>query len=107
MSETQQQRTFLVDAADYREVLRHVDERYIKDAFIGIWPSRDDFGCHLLHDGRAEDRLAQLPGWLQPYVRLDGAALVADLERNGLYVTADISRGVCVFDGPVMHNMQK
>ncbi len=40
------QETFLVDAADYRGVLQHVDEARIKDAFIGIWPSRDDFGQH-------------------------------------------------------------
>lgn len=103
MSETQQ-RTFLVEAADYCEVLRKVDECSIQEAFIGLWPSRDAFGLHLLSDGSAEARLDTLPLWLRPYIRLDGAALAGDLEREGLYVLADVSRGVCVFDGPTVHN---
>jgi hypothetical protein len=107
MHENNKRATFLVDAADYRGVLQHVDEAHIKDAFIGIWPSRDDFGRHLLDDGDATARLETLPLWLKPYVRLDGAALVADLERDGLYVLADITQGVCVFDGPTVHNAQK
>ncbi len=107
MHENNKQETFLVDAADYRGVLQHVDEARIKDAFIGIWPSRDDFGQHLLRDGSAAARLEALPLWLKPYVRLDGAALVGDLERDGLYVLADVAQGVCVFDGPTVHNAQK
>ncbi len=106
MSEAQQQRTFLVEAADYCEVLRKVDERSIQEAFIGLWPSREAFGLYLLSDGSAEARLQTLPLWLQPYVRLDGAALVGDLEREGLYVLADVRRGVCVFDGPTVHNAE-
>ena len=109
MSETQQgtQSTFLVEAADYLEVLQKVDERQIKDSFIGIWSSRDAFGLHLLSDSSADRRLATLPIWLQPYVRLDGAALVGDLEREGLYVLADVKQGVCVFDGAVVHSGKK
>jgi hypothetical protein len=103
MSETQQQRTFLVEAGDYPEVLRKVDERSIAEAFIGLWPSRDAFGLHLLSDGSAEARLDALPLWLRPYVRFDGAAFAGDLEREGIYVLADVSRGVCVFDGPTVH----
>ncbi len=103
MSETQQG-TFLVEAADYSEVLRKVDERSIQEPFIGIWPSREAFGLHLLSDGNAEARLQMLPLWLRPYVRLDEAALAGDLEREGLYVLADVSRGVCVLDGPTVHN---
>ena len=106
MSDTQekQQRTFLVEAADYHEVLQKVDEQQIEEAFIGIWPSRDDFGAHLLSDSSAEMRLQALPIWLRPYVRLDGAALVADLERDGMYVLADVRQGVCVFDGAIVHS---
>lgn len=105
MSETQQgQRTFLVEAADYHAVLQKIDERQIKEAFVGLWPDREAFGQHLLSDSSAGARLDTLPLWLRPYVRLDGAALVSDLERDGLYVLTDVRQGICVFDGAVVHS---
>lgn len=107
MSETKKQRTFLVEAADYHEVLKKVDEQRIREAFIGLWPDREAFGCHLLGDSSADDRLQLLPLWLRPYVRLDGTALVNDLEREGLYVLADVRQGVCVFDGAVVQSPRK
>ncbi len=61
----------------------------------------------MLRDGSAAARLEALPLWLKPYVRLDGAALVGDLERDGLYVLADVAQGVCVFDGPTVHKAPK
>lgn len=100
-------KTFLVDAMDYLKVTAQVDEAQIREAYIGLWPSREAFGQHLLEDTSAEEKLQGLPNWLRPYVRLDGAALVADLEREGVYTVAEISRGVCVFDGPIAHEWQQ
>ena len=108
MSERSPQRQFLVDAVDYLKVTAQVDEREIREAFIGLWPSREDFGQSLLNDNdAATKRLSALPQWLRPYVRLDGAAFVRDLEREGVYRVAEISRGVCVFDGPAIRSWQE
>lgn len=95
------QRTFLVDALDYDEVLRVIDERQIKDRFIGMWPDREQYGRYLLDDNSAQARLQSLPSWLQPYVQLDGTAFVRDLERDGVIMVADVAQGVCIFDGTV------
>ena len=100
MHETTRQ-TFLIDAQDYLQVVEQIDETKMKEAYIGHWSSRDAFGQHLLADTNADRVMAEVPLWLRPYIRLDGAALVADLERDGIYTVAEISRGVCVFDGPI------
>ena len=107
MHETAPGTTFLVDARDYWRVLDQVDEGQIGEAFIGLWPSREDFGQQLLAENNAADRLADVPAWLRPYVRLDGTALVADMERAGIYVLAEVARGVCVFDGPIARGWQQ
>ncbi len=107
MREQAPRTTFLVDAADYLKLAAQVDETKIREAFIGVWPSREDFGRQLLEENNAEKRLQSLPLWLRQYVRLDGEAIVKDLERDGVYALAEISRGVCVFDGPIIHKLQE
>jgi hypothetical protein len=55
----------------------------------------------------AQARLAVLPTWLRPHVRLDATSLVAEMETAGHYVVADIRRGICVFDGHVVHRSSR
>ena len=93
-------RTFLVSVSDYQQLLERYDEATLTAAFVGRWASREAFGLELLQDVGAETRLRTLPGWLQPFVRLDGEAYSRDLERAGLYVVAPVESGVCVLDGP-------
>lgn len=94
----QQRRTFLVPAEDYRLLAAELDEASLRAGFIGRWASREAFGLELLDDTSARDRLAQLPGWLRPYVRLDGDGFAAEYEQAGLYVITPVTTGVCVFD---------
>jgi len=68
---------------------------------------KSPFGLHLLEDTRADRVLQAVPNWLRPYVRLDGAAYLNDLERVGVYSVADIDRGICVFDGPIAKSWQQ
>lgn len=98
MSEQQTKPTFLVPAEDYKQLAARLDEATLSQAFIGRYESREAFGLQLLGDTSAKRRLAELPPWLRPYVRLDGAALVADLESTGIYVIAPVDSGICVFD---------
>ena len=88
-------------------MIAQIDEVRLQDAFIGVWPDRESFGQHLLADGPAAERLAELPMWLRPYVRVDGEAVVRDMEAAGHYVLASMRRGVCVFDGPIIHNQSR
>ena len=100
--ETLKQEALLVGADDYRRLLEHVSEERLSAAFIGIWPSHNDFGRDLLNDAGAAQRLQLLPDWLQSFVHLDGEKFAAEMEADGHYVIADIKRGVCVFDGPIV-----
>jgi hypothetical protein len=97
----------MVDANDYKSIIEHIDERTVREAFVGIWRSRDDFGGHMLRDMGAELRLQPIADWLRPYVRLDGARYAAELEADGHFVIADVAQGVCVFDGPIIRAHQQ
>ena len=72
-----------------------------RDAYIGRYPDRETFGQELLSSMGAEGRLNKLPQWLRSYVRLDGAAIVADFERAGHYYVYEAPEdgGAYVFDG--------
>lgn len=100
--ESTKQPTLIVEADDYLRLLERVSEEHLPQAFIGTWRDRESFGLELLGDGQAERRLQQLPGWLQPYVRLDGTRFVNDMEAAGYYVVVDTKRGICVLDGPIV-----
>jgi hypothetical protein len=106
MSEQQTRPTFLVPAEDYKQIVERLDEATISQAFIGRYESREAFGLHLLDDTSAKRRLAELPPWLRPYVRLDGEALVTDLESTGVYVIAPVESGICVFDAPAVRTKE-
>jgi len=107
MKEAPPRSTFIVDSSDFLRITAEIDERLLKEAFIGLWPNRNAFGQHLLNDNNATESLEHVPRWLRPYVSLDGAAFVDDLVKQGVYVVTDVSRGVCVFDGPIIHNSRK
>ncbi len=102
MHEKEQPRTFLVPAEDYRLLAAELDEQTLRAGFIGRWASREAFGLSLLEDSSAAARLARLPGWLRPYVRLDGDAFAAEHERAGLFVIRPVTTGVCVFDAALV-----
>lgn len=94
--------TLIVPAEDYRLLAEALDERTLQAGFLGRWASRAAFGLSLLEDSSAAERLAQLPGWLRPYVQLDGDSFAAEHERAGHYIITPVTRGVCVFDGHVV-----
>lgn len=102
----QQTRTFLVPAEDYKSIVNRLDETTLRDAYIGRWASREAFGLHLLADTSAEQLLAELPGWLKGFVRLDGDAFAADLEHEGVYVYVPVEDGLHVFDAAAVRPRQ-
>ena len=99
--------TFLVPAGDYQRIVEQVDESGLGEGFVGRWPTREDFGLHLLADTSALMRLAELPRWLRNVVRLDGEAFVAELEADGVFVITNVESGICVFDGDVVKSKTK
>ena len=101
-----EQRAFLVPAEDYRLLASELDERSLHIGFLGRWASRAAFGLSLLEDSTAAQRLAELPGWLRPYVCLDGDRFAAELEEAGIYVIRPVTTGVCVFDAAVVRKKQ-
>ncbi len=70
---------------------------------VGVLALQGDFAAHaaMLSELGADRRLQRLPDWLRAYVRLDGAAVVADFEQAGHYhiVDAPDNGGTYVFDG--------
>jgi hypothetical protein len=102
MPEPELRPTFLVPADDYARIVEVLDETSLRDAYVGRWPSRNDFGLHLLEETDAPEKLAQLPRWLRNCVKLDGEALVSELEAEGVYVVTPVESGVVVFDGGVV-----
>ena len=107
MHEQQSTRTFLVPAEDYKEIVNRLDETTLRHAYLGRWASREAFGLHLLGDTSAERRLAELPGWLRGFVRLDGDAFAADLEHEGVYVYIPVDEGLHVFDAAAVRPRQE
>ncbi len=77
------------------------DVERFHQAYLGHYPDRQAFGEQLLSELGADRRLQRLPDWLRAYVRLDGAAVVADFEQAGHYhvVDAPDNGGTYVFDG--------
>lgn len=69
-------------------------------AYQGKWDEFGDYAKQFLRDLGAELELSELPNWLRPFVHIDIAAWVADLESRGhLVVVPDTdSGGVHVFD---------
>lgn len=95
-------RTFIVPAEDYQLLAAELDERTLRAGFIGRWASRGAFGLALLEDSSASQRLARLPDWLRPHVRLDGDSFAAEHEQAGVFVITPVTTGVCVFDAAVV-----
>lgn len=58
-------------------------------SFRGRFANRDAFGQELLRGLGADARLFGLPPWLRAYIRLDGAAVVADFEAAGHFQVFD------------------
>lgn len=100
-------RALLVSVEDYELLRRQFDETQMRETYIGRWATREAFGQHLLADTSAERELQTLPRWLRPLVQLSGEALVQELEEAGLYVVANLSRGVAIFDGAVRARPQR
>ncbi|TFV62033.1 hypothetical protein E4P41_08515 [Geodermatophilus sp. DF01-2] len=77
------------------------DETRFREAYMGRYASREEFGRQLLSSLGADGRLTRLPDWLQAYIRLDGEAVVRDFEQAGqLWVfDAPDHSGTYVFDG--------
>jgi hypothetical protein len=74
--------------------------RRFREAYFGHYSDRAAFGQELAGLG-ADGRLQRLPDWLRAYVRLDGAAVVADFEAAGHFYVYDAPEGggTYVFDG--------
>jgi hypothetical protein len=77
------------------------DVDHFHAAYLGHYADRQAFGEELLAGLGADGRLQKLPDWLRAYVRLDGAAVVADVEQVGHFYVYDApdGRGTYVFDG--------
>lgn len=101
MNEQLSKPTLLIEASDYGRLRSQYDEESLRQSFCGRFADRESFGQELLAQGTAPVRIAELPVWLRPYVRLDGAAYVAELERAGVYVIEEVRNGICVFEGGV------
>lgn len=79
------------------------DAALFRRSYLGHFDSRDDFGRRLLQDFGADQRLRQLPDWLQALVRLDGAAFATNFEQAGAFHIYDAPQvngkgGSYVFD---------
>lgn len=72
--------------AAWLELTRDLSEQTIADypnAFLGSWPSLDDFGRQMLTDlGYPEHMDRYIPKHLRPYVSLNADALVHDLIQH-------------------------
>ena len=77
------------------------DSQLFRRSYLGHFDSRDQFGQRLLQDFGTNERLRQLPEWLQALVRLDGAAFACGIEREGAFHIYDEpgEAGCYVFDG--------
>lgn len=76
------------------------DADHFRSAYLGRFPDRDAVGRQLLEDFGVHRRLQRLPEWLQRYIRLDGAAFLADFEAEGNYYVYDApdGAGCYIFD---------
>lgn len=94
--------TFVVPAEDYERLRGIYDNATLERAYVGRWPDRAAFGRYLFEDTRAEQHLVEIPGWLRPYVVLDGERYVRDLESERAYAVLDVDSGIAVFDGMLL-----
>jgi antirestriction protein len=71
-----------------------------EDAYFGSWANLEQYAQELLDDVSIEKSLEELPGWIQPYVKVDVEGLARDLELGGDITSVDSPDGsVWVFDG--------
>jgi antirestriction protein len=71
-----------------------------EDAYFGSWPNLEQYAQELLDDFSIEKSLEELPGWIQPYIKVDVEGLTRDLELGGEITSVDSPDGsVWVFDG--------
>lgn len=72
------------------------------DVYIGHYASLQAYAEQLADDLGYTQELARLPEAIQPYVRIDTAAMASDLELSSqIYVAPDPNGGVWLFDGTV------
>ena len=74
-------------------------ERF-SEQFLGSWKSVEEYAEDLLQDMGANELLAKIPEWLQPYLTLDTAGFARDLQLGGdVSVVENPEGGVWVFRG--------
>lgn len=72
---------------------------HFTDNYLGHYDSVQDYAQQLADDFGYAAELTKLPESLQPYVRIDTAAMARDMELSGdLYVAPDPDGGVWLFD---------
>lgn len=72
------------------------------EAYLGHYDSLNDYAEHLADEFGYTDPLATLPESLQPYVRIDTAAMARDLAHSGsVQRVPDPSGGAWLFRGDV------
>ncbi|MFN3006662.1 antirestriction protein ArdA [Mycolicibacterium wolinskyi] len=69
------------------------------EAYLGHYDSVQDYAEQVADDLGYTEELEKLPEAIQPYARIDTAAMARDMTLSGaIYVTPDPSGGVWVFD---------